>query len=67
VEAGEIAKSDLLFDWREAPEGVDLTSVGGAIAAITAAYGDALGVTIQLEDVVAKWRELPEYEFARTT
>jgi phage terminase large subunit-like protein len=65
VEAGEVADPEFLFDWQEAPEGADLSSVDGATRAIRGAYGDALGVTIDLEAVIAKWRELPEYEFTR--
>ena len=69
VQSGEITDGELLFDWREASEAHDLTTPDGLEAAIREAYGDVLGVTIQLENIISRYRELSQagkdYEFQR--
>lgn len=65
----EGGEADFLFDWTEAGAEHVLTTREGLEAAISEAYGDAIGHTIELDAVMSRHRDLERegrgYEFER--
>jgi phage terminase large subunit-like protein len=65
VEAGELADDGFLFDWLEHPDAkCDLSTEDAVRAAVKVAYRDA-GDHVDLEQIVKRFDEIPEYEFRR--
>lgn len=64
VMAGEVEDDTLLFDWNEPSGKVDLTDLKALRAAIREA-NPAADDFLPIENVVARSREIPEFEFRR--
>ena len=64
IAAGEEAAAGFLMEWRQAPEGMDLTDEAQFAAACEIA-NPALGDFLELENLRARYRDMPEFEFRR--
>lgn len=64
VEAGEVEDPRFLFRWSEAPDHLDLKDPEALEIAIRAA-NPAAGDFLPIENVVQRYREIPEHEFRR--
>jgi len=65
IKCGEISDDSFLFDWQEHPDqDCDLSTQTAVRAAVEAAYRGA-GKHVDLERIVARFYEIPEYEFRR--
>jgi phage terminase large subunit-like protein len=65
VERGEISDDSFLFDWQQHPDpDCDLSSEQAVRAAVKVAYRGA-GGHVDLDRIVARFYEIPEYEWRR--
>jgi phage terminase large subunit-like protein len=65
IERGEISDESFLFDWQQHPDpGCDLSTEAAVRAAVKVAYRGA-GPHVDLDRIVARFYEIPEYEFRR--
>ena len=65
VEGGELNDGSFLFDWQQHPDpGCDVSTEQAVRAAVEIAYRGA-GKHVDLDRIVARFYEIPEYEFRR--
>jgi phage terminase large subunit-like protein len=64
IQAGELADDSFLFDWSEASDQIDISTDEGLREAILSC-GDSADVTFSVDDVIRRFREIPEYEGRR--